>query len=392
MKTRPFLSHRRADRAQVVALKQVLALYGVGGWRDLDDLHVGELAQPGFERAINDITGGLLWYGTKRVLSSWYVNNVELPTAIARKRREDNYPLVPLFVTVRPDEARAALLAASREPRATLTADDHKLFFDANGCARERAQSIGDFRTDVARRYVRSAVRWLNQDAYTVAITALTEPVGIQDFTFDWRRLVNPGTRELSGGAETTMRDAVLRFRDAIKPAAEFPQVTIDFDVPLPIAALVGYDWRVTSRLKLRIRQRTRSSITVVDGDGPAHNSWPAWTEERNEGGGGCVIAVATTGSSLAGPLAEYARAVGAARTFELHVPRELDAAGIRGLARYVAAKLRDVGRGNEQRHLLLAGPCALAALVGAAANAAGPVTVPFWNGSSYVSTITLGF
>jgi len=391
MKTRPFLSHRRADRAQVVALKQVLALYGVGGWRDLDDLHVGELAQPGFERAINDITGGLLWYGTKRVLGSWYVNNVELPAAIARKRRERDYPLVPLFVTVRPSEASAALLRATREPGADLTADDHKLFFEANGWTRDRGEGLEAYRVDVARRYVRAAVKSLSKGTYTVAVTALTEPAGTQDFTFDWRALLNPRTRVLSAGAEAAMRDAALVFRDAIKPTAEFPQVTIDFDAPLPIASLLGYEWRVTSRLKLSIRQRTRSGIIVVHGDGHAADGWPEWSEDKTGGDSGCVIAVATTGSSLAGPLVQYARQVHAARTYELHVPRELDAAGMRGLARYVAAKLREVGCGNGQMHLLLAGPCALAALVGAAANAAGPVIVPLWNGSSYGSAITLG-
>lgn len=69
MKTRPFLSHRRADRTQVIALKRTLALYGVGGWRDLDDLHLGELGQPAFD-AINTVTGGFIWYGRRGVLDT----------------------------------------------------------------------------------------------------------------------------------------------------------------------------------------------------------------------------------------------------------------------------------------------------------------------------------
>jgi hypothetical protein len=62
-----------------------------------------------------------------------------------------------------------------------------------------------------------------------------------------------------------------------------------------------------------------------------------------------------------------------ATRTLELHAPGELDAAGIRGLARYVAAALRDGNTGGNEKHLLLAGPCALGALIGAGANAAAP-------------------
>jgi hypothetical protein len=174
VRTRPFLSHKREDRNSVIALKRVLATYGVGGWRDLDDLHLGELNQPGFEHAINDVTGGCLWYGTKRVLRSWYVNNVELPAAVARKRRQSIYPLVPLFATVSPSQAKRALLKATKESGAKLSEDDIDVFMDANGCKREGEQRIADFRVDIARRYVRAAANWLDQDTYSVAITALT--------------------------------------------------------------------------------------------------------------------------------------------------------------------------------------------------------------------------
>jgi hypothetical protein len=166
MRTRPFLSHKRQDRNSVIALKRVLAIYGVGGWRDLDDLQLGELSQPGFENAINNSTGGCMWFGTKPVLGSWYVNNVELPAIIARKRREPRYPLVPLFVTVRPGEANAALVAATTQPRAKLSLDDVALFMEANGSTRNSGERIATFRTAVAHGYVRSAVWSLNRDTY----------------------------------------------------------------------------------------------------------------------------------------------------------------------------------------------------------------------------------
>lgn len=385
MRTRPFLSHRRADRNAVIALKRVLALYGVGGWRDLDDLHLGELGQLTFEHAINEVTGGLLWYGTKRVLGSWYVNNVELPPAVARKRREPNYPLVPLFVTVAPGEARAALA----RPEA-LSADDQTTFFEAHGLARGRAH-IQQFRTDVARQYVRSAVKWLGRDSYSVAMTALAEPVGTQDFTFDWRAVLNPSTRELAPDAPAVFVDALHTFRDAIKPNSEFPELTLDLDLPLPLAMLLGYEWRPASRLKLTVRQRQRSGIVLVTGDGPTRRDWPEWQEQLRDGAGPCVVAVATTIAPLTKPLAAYAAEVGASRTLELHAPGELDASALRGLARHVAAQLRSVNSDGFAKHLLMAGPCALATLVGAGSNANGPAIVPFWNGHDYVSPLAIG-
>jgi hypothetical protein len=385
VKTRPFLSHRRADRNQVIALKRTLALYGVGGWRDLDDLHLGGLGQPTFEHAINAVTGGFIWYGTKRVLGSRCVNNVELPPAIARKRRETHYPLVPLFVTVDPGEARKALAVPG-----ALSNYDHKTFFEAHGLVRGRAP-IACFRAEVARQYVRSAVKWLGQGSYTVAATALAEPAGTQDFTFDWRSVLDPTSRVLAGGAEAALVDALQRFRDAVRPTGPFPEVTLDLDLPLPMAMLLGYEWRVTSRLKLAIRQRRRSGTVTVKGDGRARSGWPAWRENVLGGSGPCVVAAATTAAPLTNSVAAYATSVGASRTIELHAPGELDAAGLRGLARHIAATLRHVHSTGAQKHLLLAGPCALAALVGAASNANGPTVVPFWNGRGYASPVAVG-
>jgi hypothetical protein len=391
MRTRPFLSHKREERGAVVALKRTLAYYGVGGWRDLDDLHLGELNQSGFERAIDEVTGGCIWYGTRRVLGSWYVNNVELPTVVDRKRREPDYPLVPLFVTVSPHEVKKELLAVAADPDSELSRGDVELFMDANGQQRERGQRNQDYRDAVARRYVRSAVRWLGQDSYTAALTALTEPAGTQDFTFDWRPLIDPRTRVLQPGAEEIMRDALTTFRDAVKPTAAFPHLTLDLDLPLPMAALAGYEWRVTSRLALTIRQRTRSGVVVVDGDGPATAAFPGWDETDLPGSGPTVVAVSTTPHPLTGPLRGYAEQVRARRTLELHLPRQLDAEGVRGLGRHIAVTLRQVNNVGQQKHLLLAGPAALAMVVGAGANGSGPVTMPLWNGTSYQSTVVVG-
>jgi hypothetical protein len=42
-------------------------------------------------------------------------------------------------------------------------------------------------------------------------------------------------------------------------------------------------------------------------------------------------------------------------------------------------------------KHLLMLGPVALAVFAGAAANACGPIRIPFWDGSSYVQPIVVG-
>lgn len=291
---------------------------------------------------------------------------------------------MPLFLNASPGEAKALM-------RPMLGDDDAEFFFEASGRLRGR-QRNSDFHRDVARRYVRAAAASLDQSSFSVAATALAEPDGDQDFTFDWRTVIGPRTRVLTEDAEV-LRDALWNLRDALVSRAAFPEVELTLNLPLPLAMLLGYEWRVASRLKLTIKQRTRSGIVVVTGDGDVTDSgaWPGW-EERDLGRDGpTVVALATTQQPLAGPLSSYAATVGAGRTVSLHAPAQLDGPGMRGLARHAAAKLREVGQQAPNPHFLLAGANGLATLIGAGSNANGPVVVPFWDGSKYVSPLVIG-
>ena len=109
--------------------------------------------------AIDHDTGGFIWYGTPKAVGSSYINGVELPAALARKRREDRYPLVPLFA----DLPRNVALV---ELKNVLTAEDLALLTDTNGIVRAR-QRREEFHEDTARRYLRAAIR-LRSD--TVAV------------------------------------------------------------------------------------------------------------------------------------------------------------------------------------------------------------------------------
>jgi hypothetical protein len=89
--------------------------------------------------------------------------------------------------------------------------------------------------------------------------------------------------------------------------------------------------------------------------------------------------------------LARYASGFQARKTMDLHVPEELDARRVRGLARHIADALRDASLMGAQKHLLLAGPVSLAVLVGASANGAGAVTMPLWDGRTYGQPLVIG-
>lgn len=198
MTIKPLLSHKREDAASVARLRDTLKIYGAGGWKDTDDLRVGDRTQEGVRRAILQETGGLIWWGTRLVLGSWFVNNLEIPVALERKDTEPLYPIVPLFVDLDPgnDADRAAVQAALGR-----RGDD---LLDCNGLVRRDREPAEQFHRRVARRYVRDAVKASSAQhgddaaAVTVAIRILSEPTGEHELTFDWRALIDPTARSLA--------------------------------------------------------------------------------------------------------------------------------------------------------------------------------------------------
>lgn len=165
--------------------------------------------------------------------------------------------------------------------------------------------------------------------------------------------------------------------------------MNLDVDLPLPLAFFVGYEWRITSRLRLRVEQRTGSSFAWVDGDGPT-TEIPAPVTESFDRSGPAVLAV-SCGEAFDKAARRYADEQSASRLVTVHVPGLLDAIQMRSIARKAAVCLRDLNDEGLCKHLLIKGPVAIAVMLGAAFNASGTVTVPFWDGRRYVSSITVG-
>jgi hypothetical protein len=383
MKIRPFLSHKRENALVVGRLKWTLQLYGAGGWKDTDDLRMGASTEEEIRRVIADDTGGFLWWGTRAALSSWMMNNVEIPAAFARASSEDLYPLVPVFVDLAP---------GSKQDKKEITSalgDHAQTLLDRNGVVHKRSEPTASFRRSVASRYVRDAVRSLPEGPLLVAFRALSEPAGGHDLTFDWRHVFDARTRHLDNGALLELTESLSNARVAFQRRERNPTVNLDMDLPLPLAFLVGYEWRLTSRLRLRVEQRTGSSFAWVDGDGLT-TEIPTPVVDSFDRPGPAVLAV-SCGGSFDRVARRYADEQSASRLVTVHVPGLLDAGQMRSIVRKAADCLRDLNNDGLHKHLLIKGPVTIAVMLGAASNASGPVTVPFWDGSRYVSPITVG-
>lgn len=137
------------------------------------------------------------------------------------------------------------------------------------------------------------------------------------------------------------------------------------------------------------MRQRTGVSFTEIDSEGEAANA-PTPVHEPLRGDGPAVLAVSCL-DGMGDAARRYAALVGARALITLYVPGILDSGRLRGLARTCARELRALNNRGMEKHLLILDSVALAVLVGEAANACGPIAIPFWEGSRYVQPLIVG-
>ena len=382
MRLRAFLSHKREQQAPVTTLRDELRFRGIGGWKDTEDLPLGQRTPRRIRKAIRKETGGFIWWGTKRALNSDVINRIELPAALRRKRRSGRYPLVPLFVDLDPNDDAGAITDALGSRRTSR-------LLDLNGLVRGNHESLDDFARRAGRRYAADAIRSVAGAPVTAGFTALREPRPDRDLTFDWRPLFDPDTRHLDAEGLPRIVDALDEARLALQGGTPQPEIEVDLVLPLPLAYVVGYRWRITTGIRLSFIQRTGSAERLVDGDGLIANPIP--TPAPALAGDGPVVLAVSTIWDIAASATKYAEGLPGSNVISLHVPRVLEPAEIRGFARTVASLLKQLGDRSVEKHLLLRGPESLAALVGAGANACGPTVLPFWDGAEYVSPIEVG-
>src|SRR5439155_4787517 len=160
-----------------------------------------------------------------------------------------------------------------------------------------------------------------------------------------------------------------------LQAAFHSPDVVLDLDLPLPLAFLVGYEWRLTTRLRLTVELRTGTTFGELTGDGDV--VVPQEPSREPLGGHGPAVLAVSCRGGFGEAAQRYAAEVDARELISLHVSGVLETPALRGLAHATA---RALGRLNGQavdKHLLILGPAGLAVLAGAASNATGAVTIP---------------
>ena len=383
MKYKPFLSHRRQKAAAVTYLKHQLCLRGAGGWQDTAELPPGGNFPEDIERAINEDTGGFIWWGTRDTLKSEVICATELPAALDRAKADPTYSVMPVFVELRPGRDSDAIKAAIGPAYA-------KQLLDRNGVLRRAKQPLRELARETAREYVKQLVKAVPAGPVDIAVTAFRAPTEKHDLTMDWRSLFDPETRVLETGAVETIFEALGDIREALQSRERCPQVTIEVALPIPLAMLLGYEWRRTTQLRVSVKTVNPGDgrVLVVDPTPTPAAALPDARVMKLDGSGPVVLGL-SVGASLGATIDRYA-ADHDARAFEhIHIDRDphtdpLSAEDIRGIAAQVVKRLNQLQAEGAPKHLLLRGPASLAVAIGLAANGTGPTLVPFYDGHDY--------
>lgn len=368
-------------------LKEQLCIRGAGGWKDTDDLRLGGKFKKDIVQAIEQDTGGFIWWATRDTLDSEVICETELPTALARAERDPHYPVVPVFVELRPRD-RAEIATA-------VGADLTERLLDYTGVTRASKQSLSALAREAGRLYAKQLVNSLPPGPVEVAISCFRAPTGHHDLTLDWRTLFDPGTRARAPGAIETITEALGDLREALQGREQAPRVNIEIVLPLPLAMLVGFEWRTTSQLQVTVKTVNPDSSILTVAPGAADTCTPE-TRAVELGGTGPHVLAVSVGATLGQTVERYAAAHDARGFEHLHVELAngdlLDAGKVRALAALVVDRLNKLQAAGTPKHLLLRGPANLAVAIGLGANGTGRTWVPFYDGhEGYVGGVTVG-
>lgn len=387
MPYKPFLSHKSQDAAEIGQLREELCLRGAGGWQDAHDLRLGQRWRKALARAIGSETGGFIWYGTRRALTSDIIR-WEIRSALRRatSRRRGSYPVVPIYVDLGPGDADLGK-AFGRRTQKRLEAHQ--------GVIREPDENVADLARRAAKRYVCDLVRTHPGDTIRVAITGNREPTGTHDLSLDWRRMLDADGRVHDPTVMSTLIATLADIRTAAQSRTTCPEIIVEPHLRLPLAALVGWEWNRVRPIRLTVMQPSPEGLLEVP-DVPGDTTSLPDPATSHHGGDGPVVLAVSVGKDLGDGVRRYCEAQNARSSMHLHISldgrRALTGEQIAGLATWTVQRLAGINAQVVEKHLLLLGPSSLAVRLGAAANGTGRTFVPFWDGGSgYASGVLIG-
>jgi hypothetical protein len=402
-----FLSYSRKDAAEVASLQQQLQIRGLRAWRDVNDLELGSLTREEIVQAIEQQADAFLLYVTPSFLTSTFIWQVEVPTAIGRWERHRAFGVVPVL--------RGVTLAQLRQACAEhgcpdLTAFNALILPDDSG---EAADTTMNARLrEAGQRLLRAALRLRlariggDADTYEPRLCFHTfpymSPASSLDLDLDWTALFTP---EDHWPAQEIWLEVMLpALHDVRQVLSTLPHGrTLHLNVQAHLAAAValGFVFSLTSRFSLLLSNEQKrfawsTQETITDAE-PLRSRTYKGTGETSA----AVVEILVSRQII--PAVTHslsALGISYGHRLQLEVKKGVsneavsDGAHALAIARQVGRELRTLSDrdGVGHIHLFLACPAELAVLIGHHLNALGTVTVYEYRKQTreYISGCTL--
>lgn len=392
-----FLSHWRGDATIIGALQRALQFRGLHAWRDVDDLELGQDFKDALRLAIREKVSAFIALVTPEFLTRDIIWDIEVPEALARRERDPEFLIIPLFCGVSTGELTAACV---KRGLADLSAFNGYVF----PLEAEREPQETQIRL-VAQRTLRAGLRprFASAPDYVARLLLRSQPytaaVGGADLDIDWSASFASGC-PTPAEWEHELLPALSDIRDVFGSVSG-RQLHIEVQSRLSAPLALGEAFSATAKYTLIFGGTNGAWSTAT----PRRKAPVLIRQDHAARGPDHSIAVIEVSIARAAGRAVSAHAASLELGFCRAVRLEpaggpstgavLDASWAISAAWEVGECLRALhdDEGVRHFHLYVAAPAEWCVLLGHTLNAVGKITVHQWLSTSaeYVQACTLG-
>lgn len=257
-----FISYARGDEDAILPLERALQERGVRVLRDKPTLTLGAHNVQALTRLIDVGCDAILFYMTDKLLRSDFIWRHEIPTGLARQKREPNFHLIPVLLGI--DYTELALLCSDRG--LPSLAD-----FNAEGMDTGILTPADIAR--IARRTLRSALvlRMTRSQDETIGLSLrtfeYTPPAASLHLDLDWMMAFD-GEGPTPEMWQTTLLPALADATNALAQEAHGRTVDCWLKARLPVGIALGYVIPPKGTLRLRLCNEEATWPCFGPGDG----------------------------------------------------------------------------------------------------------------------------
>jgi hypothetical protein len=253
MKIKPiFISYSRKDKKEVELLVKTLHAAGIKTWQDVTSLDMEDTI-PQIKKAINDECSGMVFYATPNSIRSDFIKAYELPPAIDRSTKDDDFAGIYYVYNVDLKKAEQALRNISLPPLSNING---VMVEHAKGFKRLRENWLGNSTKllnafkELRQKILARIFKSMTDTHIKIAInTYVPTPETFQPvLDFDWSQLSKENDFFSVDHWQNDIRDAFIDVRNILSKK-NIKTLEISSHAQLQIGFAFGYIFRRESFL-----------------------------------------------------------------------------------------------------------------------------------------------